>query len=64
MISKTMDQIEIGDVAEFSKTVTETDVYLYAGITDNCMMGMLLMKLPYNKKRYNTKVGGGTCAIS
>jgi len=23
---------------------------IYAGLTDNCMMGMLLMKLPYNKK--------------
>lgn len=33
MIGKTMDQINIGDSAEFSKTVTETDVYLYAGIT-------------------------------
>ena len=37
---------------------------IYAGITDNCMMGMLLMKLPYNKKLYKTKLGGGTCAIS
>ena len=37
---------------------------IYAGITDNCMMGMLLMKLPYNKKRYQAKAGGGTCSIS
>ena len=37
---------------------------VYAGITDNCLMGMLLMKLPYNKKLYKTKLGGGTCAIS
>jgi 3-hydroxybutyryl-CoA dehydratase len=28
-----MDQLEIADAAEFAKTVTETDVYLYAGIT-------------------------------
>ncbi|HOF04295.1 MAG TPA: MaoC family dehydratase [Syntrophales bacterium] len=33
MIGKTMDVINIGDAAEFTKTVTETDVYLYAGIT-------------------------------
>ncbi|MDQ5984785.1 MAG: 3-hydroxybutyryl-CoA dehydratase [Syntrophus sp. SKADARSKE-3] len=33
MIGKTMDQIAMGDSAELSKTVTETDVYLYAGIT-------------------------------
>lgn len=36
---------------------------IYAGITDNCMMGMLLMKLPYNKKLYKVKLGGGTCSM-
>jgi len=30
---KSIDQIKVGDTAEFSKTVTETDIYLYAGIT-------------------------------
>ena len=30
---KTMDQLKVGDAAEFAKTVTETDIYLYAGIT-------------------------------
>ncbi|OPY82781.1 MAG: (R)-specific enoyl-CoA hydratase [Smithella sp. PtaU1.Bin162] len=30
---KSIDQIKTGDAAEFSKTVTETDIYLYAGIT-------------------------------
>ena len=30
---KRIDQLQVGDVAEFSKTVTETDIYLYAGIT-------------------------------
>ena len=33
MIGKTMDELNVGDFAEFSKTITETDVYLYAGIT-------------------------------
>jgi hypothetical protein len=37
---------------------------IYAGLSDNCLMGMLLMKLPYNKKLYKTKSGGGTCSIS
>jgi len=37
---------------------------IYAGLTDNCLMGMLLMKLAYNKKLYKTKLGGGTCSIS
>ncbi|MGB5217146.1 MAG: MaoC family dehydratase [Smithella sp.] len=30
---KTIDNLKVGDVAEFAKTVTETDIYLYAGIT-------------------------------
>ena len=30
---KRIDQLQVGDVAEFAKTVTETDIYLYAGIT-------------------------------
>ena len=33
MIGKSYDEIQLGDAAEFTKTVTETDVYLYAGIT-------------------------------
>jgi len=33
MIGKTIDALKVGDAAEFTKTVTETDVYLYAGIT-------------------------------
>ena len=30
---KTIDQLRIGETAEFTKTVTETDIYLYAGIS-------------------------------
>jgi len=30
---KRVDQMQVGDAAEFAKTVTETDIYLYAGIT-------------------------------
>lgn len=33
MIGKTIDELKVGDAAEFSKTVSETDIYLYAGIT-------------------------------
>lgn len=33
MMGKTIDQMKVGDWAEFAKTVTETDIYLYAGIT-------------------------------
>lgn len=33
MKGKTIKEIKIGDKASMSKTITETDVYLYAGIT-------------------------------
>ncbi len=33
MIGKTIDELKIGDTAEFSKTVSESDIYLYAGVT-------------------------------
>ena len=33
MIGKTFDQLTIGDSDRFSKTVTDTDIYLFAGIT-------------------------------
>lgn len=32
-IGKTIKEIQIGDSASFSKTISETDVYLFAGIT-------------------------------
>ena len=31
-IGKTIDEISIGDKARFSKTIAETDIYLYAGL--------------------------------
>jgi glyoxylase-like metal-dependent hydrolase (beta-lactamase superfamily II)/rhodanese-related sulfurtransferase len=34
---------------------------VFAGITNNCLMGLLLMKLPYNKQPVSTE--GGTCAM-
>ena len=33
MKGKTINEMSIGQVAYFQKTITETDVYLYAGIT-------------------------------
>lgn len=33
MKGKTIGEINIGDKASFQKTISETDVYLYAGIT-------------------------------
>ena len=33
MIGKTIDELKVGDTAKFSKTVSESDVYLFAGVT-------------------------------
>ncbi len=33
MKGKTISELAVGDAAEFSKTVSETDVYLYAGVS-------------------------------
>jgi 3-hydroxybutyryl-CoA dehydratase len=33
MIGKTINEIKVGDAAHFSKTIAESDIYLYAGIT-------------------------------
>lgn len=33
MIGKTINELKLGDRAEFTKTVSESDVYLYAGVT-------------------------------
>ncbi len=37
---------------------------LFAGVSNTCMMGMLLMKLPYNRKAIQAKAPtGGTCSL-
>ena len=33
MIGKTIDELKVGDTAKFSKTISESDVYLFAGLT-------------------------------
>lgn len=33
MIGKTFDELSVGDQAQFSKTVTDADIYLFAGVT-------------------------------
>jgi 3-hydroxybutyryl-CoA dehydratase len=33
MEGKTIDELKVGDCAQISKTVSETDIYLFAGIT-------------------------------
>ncbi len=33
MLGTPIDRLKVGDSAEFSKTISESDIYLYAGIT-------------------------------
>ncbi len=33
MIGKTIDELKGGDGAEFTKTISEADIYIYAGVT-------------------------------
>ena len=33
MLGKTINELNVGDAAEFSKTISESDVYLFAGVT-------------------------------
>ena len=33
MIGKSIEELKVGDKASFTKTITETDVYLYAGVS-------------------------------
>jgi 3-hydroxybutyryl-CoA dehydratase len=33
MIGKTMEQLRVGQSAQFAKTVSESDIYLFAGVT-------------------------------
>lgn len=35
MIGKTVRELNVGDSAHLSKTISESDIYLYAGITGN-----------------------------
>ncbi|MEE9611656.1 MAG: MaoC family dehydratase [Desulfatiglandales bacterium] len=33
MIGKTIEELKVGDTSEFAKTISESDIYLYAGVT-------------------------------
>jgi 3-hydroxybutyryl-CoA dehydratase len=33
MTGKTIHELTVGDAAQFSKTIAESDIYLFAGVT-------------------------------
>ena len=49
MIGKTIEELNIGDWAQFQKTVTETDIYLYAGITGDLNPAHINVEYAKNK---------------
>lgn len=58
MIGKTIDELNMGDTAQFSKTVSESDIYLYAGITGD--FNPAHMNEEYAKKTFfKTRIAHG-----
>ncbi len=58
MIGKTIDQLNVGDTAEFSKTVSESDIYQFAGITGD--FNPAHMNEAYAKKTFfKTRIAHG-----
>ena len=63
MIGKTIDEISVGDVAETSKTLSESDIYLYAGITGDSNPAHLNEE--YAKKTFfKTRIAHGMLTAS
>lgn len=58
MIGKTIDELKVGDTAEFSKTVSESDIYQFAGITGD--FNPAHMNEAYAKKTFfKTRIAHG-----
>ena len=58
MIGKTIDELNVGDRAEFTKTVSESDVYLYAGVTGD--FNPAHINEPYAEKTFfKTRIAHG-----
>jgi acyl dehydratase len=57
-LGKSYDELQIGEEASFSKTITETDVYLFAGISGD--FNPLHMNEAYAKEtRFKTRIAHG-----
>ena len=58
MIGKTINELSVGDRAEFTKTVSESDVYLYAGVTGD--FNPAHINEPYAEKTFfKTRIAHG-----
>ena len=50
MLGKTVNEIKVGDSAEFAKTISEADIYLFAGVTGD--LNPFHVNEEYSKKTY------------
>ena len=58
MIGKTINEIQAGDSAEFAKTISESDIYLYAGVTGD--FNPAHINEPYAQKTFfKTRIAHG-----
>ena len=58
MIGKTINELNLGDRAEFTKTVSESDVYLFAGVTGD--FNPAHINEPYAEKTFfKTRIAHG-----
>jgi len=58
MVGKSLDALQVGEAAEFTKTVSESDVYLYAGVTGD--FNPAHINEPYAEKTFfKTRIAHG-----
>jgi len=50
MLGKTINEIKVGDSAEFAKTISESDIYLFAGVTGD--LNPFHVNEEYSKKTF------------
>ena len=62
-IGKTINEIKVGDKASFTKTITEVDIYFYAGISGD--FNPLHMNEEYAKKtKFKRRIAHGPISIA
>ena len=60
-MSYSVDQLQAGQTASFSKTITEHDVYTFAGVTGNIATPPTLMSLSPGKPSSTGELPMGCC---
>ncbi|MEN1759578.1 MaoC family dehydratase [Anoxynatronum sibiricum] len=63
MQGKTIDQISLGDRASFEKTITETDVSLFAGLSGD-MNPVHMSRVAAAKSRFGERIAHGLVSVS